>query len=54
VILLAYRDFDEPTDWEDEDALATNLTLAAIVGIRVSFFWICSFFVSILMLIMLN
>ena len=35
VLLLAYRDFDREEDWEDEDGLATELTLLAIAGIQV-------------------
>lgn len=35
MLLLAYRDIDREQDWEDEDALATELTLLAIVGIQV-------------------
>ena len=37
VILLAYRDFADEVDWEDEEGLAQDLTLLAIVGIQVNF-----------------
>jgi Ca2+ transporting ATPase len=34
VLLQAYRDFDSEQDWENEDALAYELVLLAIVGIQ--------------------
>ena len=37
VILIAYRDFASEVDWEDEDALAQDLTLLVIVGIQARF-----------------
>jgi magnesium-transporting ATPase (P-type) len=35
VLVLAYRDFDKEQDWENDDLLATDLTLLVIVGIQV-------------------
>ncbi len=37
MLLLAYRDYDTEQDWEDEEALASNLTVLAFVGIQVRF-----------------
>lgn len=34
VILFAQRDFDSEQDWEDEDALLSDLTAVAFVGIQ--------------------
>ena len=34
VLLLAYRDFAVAQDWDDEDALVSDLTLLAIGGIQ--------------------
>jgi magnesium-transporting ATPase (P-type) len=35
VLLLAYRDFESEQDWDNEDALASHLTLLSFVGILV-------------------
>ena len=34
VLLFAYRDFTQPVNWEDEDALLCDLTLQFLVGIQ--------------------
>ena len=34
VICLAFRDFDTPQDWDDEEALLQELTVACFVGIQ--------------------